>query len=459
MRRFADRNRHRLAVAFAILGLVHLALAFAVLFSIKVGIGGKTTIAIQGLVLERRATYAGLFVLAGVLLVGAAIAAFPSLRLRVAAGVLVAFGYGTLATHFYHIGADRLEELTETAVDTATAFYQRPPTAYPDAARISTLIDIPNPGALAARRQALVRYIWKADALPDALPTRVERNIPDPTGGRLPGLVRTTALTIGMEHGFAAVAHYFEPANITGAPVLYNHGHVGTHLADDSLKVIAALLAEGRPVVAFTMPNRAPNISPARIETAHSGAIPPAFDHEIYRYLETESFSPLKLFVHPLVVAVNWLETAPDGPHAEAVDAVGFSGGGWTVTVDAAVDPRVRLSIPVAGSLPLYLMVAPPNSRLGDYEQLHPGLLARANFLELYVMGAAGQGRRQVQILNQFDGCCYRGTGARDYAPVVAETVTALGEGGGYDLLITGGDKHEVNSDALARIRDELRKP
>lgn len=458
MRRFADRNSHRLAVAFGLLGLVHLALAFAVLFSIKVGIGGKTTIALHGLVLERRATYAGLFLLAGILLVGAAIAAFPGVRVRVAAALLVAFGYGAFATHFYHIGEDRLGELAETASDTASAFYQRPPTAYPDAERIRTLIDLPSPAALAARREALVRYIWKADALPQTLPDRVEPNIPDPTGGRLPGLVRTTALHIGMEHGFTAVAHYFEPANIIGAPVLYNHGHVGNHLADDSLKVIAALLAEGRPVVAFTMPNRAPNISPKEIETAHAGTTPLAFDHEIYRYLETESFSPLKLFVHPLVVAANWLETAPDGPHATAVDAVGFSGGGWTVTVDAAVDPRIRLSIPVAGSLPLYLMVAPPNSRLGDYEQLHPGLLARADFLELYVMGAAGQGRRQVQILNQFDGCCYRGTGARGYAPVVAETVAALGEGG-YDLLITGGDKHEVNADALARIRQEMRTP
>ena len=460
MRRFAHTHTHRLALTLAGLALVHLLLGLAVVFSIKLGIGGKSTVVLGSLVVERRATYAGLFALAGLLLAGGALALIPTARLRVIVAVVVAFGYGTLATHFLHKGAERLEELAETSGDTASAYYQRPATAYPDAAHIRTLIDLPDAAALAARREALIRYIWKTPELPTAvLPDRVERNIPDPTNGRLPGLAHTSALYIGMEHGFTAVAHLFEPANVTGAPVLYNHGHVGTHLADDALKVIAALLAEGRPVVAFTMPNRAPNISPAEIETAHSGTIPPAFDHEIYRYLETDRFSPLKLFLQPLVVAVNWLETAPDGPHAEAVDAVGFSGGGWTVTVDAAVDPRIRLSIPVAGSLPLYLMVAPPNSRLGDYEQLHPDLLARANFLEMYVLGAAGTGRAQVQILNQFDGCCYRGTGARDYAPAVAETVAALGQGGAYDLLITGGDKHEVNAEALARIREELRKP
>lgn len=459
MHHFAPRNTRRLALAFAVLALLHLGLALAVVFAIKVGIGGKTSIALGSLVLERRATYAGLFALAGLLLAGGVAALIPGAKLRATVAVAVALGYGALATHFVHKGLARIEKIAEISGDTSAAYYRRPNTAYPDAARIRTLIGLPTPEAVAARREALVRYIWKTPELPTAtLPDRVERDLPDPTGGRLPGLARTGRLTIAMEHGFAAVAHVFEPANIVGAPVLYNHGHVGNHLADDSLRVIAALLAEGRPVVAFTMPNRSPNLTPSKFETANSGEIPVFFDHGSYPYLETDGFSPLKLFVHPLVVAVNWLETAPDGPHAEAVDAVGFSGGAWTVTVAAAVDPRIRLSIPVAGTLPLYLMVAPPNSRLGDYEQLHPGLLARANFLEMYVMGAAGNGRRQVQILNQFDGCCYRGVGARDYAPVVAETVSELGEGS-YDLLITGGDTHEVNAEALARIREELRKP
>ncbi len=459
MHRFANKTSRHLAIALVGLAVVHALAAAAVVFSIKLGLGGKTTIALGNLVVERRATYAGLFTLSGLLFAGGIVALLPSARLRWLVAVAVAFGYGTFATHFLHKGAERIEDLATPASDKASAYYQRPATAYPDPARIATLVSLPTPEALAARRQALVRYIWKTETLPAALPDMVERDVPDPTNGRLPGLVRTSVLHISMEQGFTAVAHVFEPANIVGAPVLYNHGHVGNHLANDALSVIAALLAEGRPVVAFSMPNRGPNLSPAQIETAHSGTIPLGFDHEIYRFLETDAFSPLKLFVHPLVVATNWLKDAPDGPHAEAVDAVGFSGGGWTVTLDAAVDPRIRLSIPVAGSLPLYLMVAPPNSRLGDYEQLHPGLLARANFLELYVMGASGPGRRQVQILNQFDGCCYRGTGAQDYVPVIAGTVEALGAGGSYDLALTGGDKHEVNADALARIHEELRRP
>jgi PhoPQ-activated pathogenicity-related protein len=30
----------------------------------------------------------------------------------------------------------------------------------------------------------------------------------------------------------------------------------------------------------------------------------------------------------------------------------GLSGGGWTTTIAAAIDPRIQLSIPIAGSIP-----------------------------------------------------------------------------------------------------------
>ena len=51
---------------------------------------------------------------------------------------------------------------------------------------------------------------------------------------------------------------------------------------------------------------------------------------------------------------------------------VGLSGGGWTTTVAAAIDPRIDLSIPVAGSLPFAMRTAhagDPYHDLGYYEQ------------------------------------------------------------------------------------------
>ena len=35
--------------------------------------------------------------------------------------------------------------------------------------------------------------------------------------------------------------------------------------------------------------------------------------------------------------------------------AIGFSGGGWVITVLSAFEDRIKLSYPIAGSYPLYL--------------------------------------------------------------------------------------------------------
>ena len=45
--------------------------------------------------------------------------------------------------------------------------------------------------------------------------------------------------------------------------------------------------------------------------------------------------------------------------------------GGWSTTLAAAVDPRIQLSFPTAGSVPFDLKVGPyKGADMGDYEQL-----------------------------------------------------------------------------------------
>ena len=89
---------------------------------------------------------------------------------------------------------------------------------------------------------------------------------------------------------------------------------------------------------------------------------------EMFQTLHTEG-SVMKFFLEPVAVSLNYLQRrvcAGQFPRYQDFSMIGLSGGGWTTVVSAAIDPRIKLSFPVAGSLPLYLRF--PASE-GDTEQ------------------------------------------------------------------------------------------
>ena len=127
---------------------------------------------------------------------------------------------------------------------------------------------------------------------------------------------------------------------------------------------------------------------------------------EMFQTLHTEG-SVMKFFMEPVAVSLNYLQTPEPRrsvPTYQDFSMVGLSGGGWTTVVYAAIDPRIKLSFPVAGSLPLYLRF--PASE-GDTEQNLAPFYRIAGYPDLHVMGSDGAGRRQVQILNRRDDCCF----------------------------------------------------
>ena len=94
------------------------------------------------------------------------------------------------------------------------------------------------------------------------------------------------------------------------------------------------------------------------------------------------------------------------------VHVLGKSGGGWTATVAAAVDPRITLSFLVAGSLPWSFK----SHQRGDYEQRrqrrNPGwYLTLANYTALYTLAALEPGRASLQVLHEKDPCCFKARG------------------------------------------------
>ena len=95
---------------------------------------------------------------------------------------------------------------------------------------------------------------------------------------------------------------------------------------------------------------------------------------------------------------------------------------------------------------------------LGDYEQQVPALYLKANYLELYLMGAYGEGRRQLQILNEFDACCFGGTGYETYRDILLDRIYSLGSGQ-FDVFLDSTHRlHQISPEALKIIFLDLER-
>jgi hypothetical protein len=193
--------------------------------------------------------------------------------------------------------------------------------------------------------------------------------------------------------------------------LIYHTGHLG--LLDTDRAAIALFERAGYPVYVLDMP-------PA----PHDGL-------------------PVRTFLDPTIALVNRLEAAG----VEWIIMVGLSGGGWTTTLAAAIDPRIDASYPVAGSIPLDMRWR--EADIGDYEQTLPALYEIASYEMLYALGASG-GRRQLQIRNVYDDCCFTGEDVsyKDAVQVLSPT---------FDVwLDTSHHEHKTSEWAVRIILGDL---
>ncbi|MBI1839697.1 MAG: hypothetical protein HYR88_02455 [Verrucomicrobia bacterium] len=288
---------------------------------------------------------------------------------------------------------------------------------------------------IAVRRQELIRHIWGPQGFPERrLPSVVKRNVPSPVRG-LDKLARVDELRFDLAPGLEGLAYHFIPASPNRELVILHHGHACS--LDDSPSpadpgyglqhTIRALLLNGYGVLGVYMPRQRPG---------DCGG-----SHEALFSIPTQG-SALKYFLEPVAFSLNHLKSrsgAADLPKYRAYHMAGLSGGGWTATVYAAIDPTIQLSFPIAGSIPLYLR---SGGSIGDLEQFEPSFYRIAGYPDLYVLGAHGRNRAQVQILNRRDDCCFgeaehdpRTTGLpyanamRLYAQQVSEALSRIGSG------------------------------
>ncbi len=307
-------------------------------------------------------------------------------------------------------------------------------------------LDHISPQELAAKRQRLIGFIWKEAGFPIAKkPQTIAKDFSDPRYAGLANLASVERIEVRMEFGARSIIHLFHPRSSNGRLLIYHQGHGGDFFR--GIDTIRFFLQHGYAVAGFAMPLQGLN-GQLVIETP-DGSIT-LRQHNDLRVLESDIFSPLKFFVEPITVFLNY---AVGEYGYDLVAMVGLSGGGWTTTLAAALDPRIARSYPVAGTLPLYL------SPGGDYEQTRPGLYAIANYPELYVLGIYKGTRRQIQVLNRYDPCCFGGTEYRLYEGQVARTAQRVGNGSFSVFSDETHREHKISEAALAVILSDLERP
>lgn len=319
-------------------------------------------------------------------------------------------------------------------------------------------IRIARAGDILKKRIEIIRAIWNSDQIPERSDVVVTSGIKSPLHPhKVVGRVDKIEIPVIKIDSLKDLAYLFVPVHRNKRLVVFNPGHSCTLIDDESHHsrieaAITGLLESGFDVLSVYMPG----VDEAARQDCR-------FDHcrVINTYLGIPDALPtygLRLFLDPTIVSLNYVMKKY---RYKRVDMVGLSGGGWTTNLISAVDERIRYSFNVAGSIPLYYR---SGGSIGDIEQyLLPFYRDIAGYPDLYILGACGKGRKQVQILNRYDDCCFgqkQHDPDRDYdadmhlfADNVKSKLEVLGRKNHYYLIIDEtAPNHQISEYALNKI-------
>ena len=316
-------------------------------------------------------------------------------------------------------------------------------------------IDIKDELDIEKIRDELIFYIWNSppsiifptDNSSKILPTTIEKNIIDTRFSSLDNLKQIDKFSIEMENNINSIVYLFHAEKNNNELIIYHQGHAGGFINGKS--TIDYFLKNGYSVMAFSMPLVGMNNQPI-IEIENIGMIK-FFDHDQFRFLESENFSPLSYFFTPINHSLNYLDL---NYNFKNYHMVGISGGGWTTTIYPALDTRISKSFAVSGSLPIPLRI---NSQdIGDYEQIQPELYNIANYSELYIMSSYGENRMFSQIFNKYDPCCFSGSLFNEYESKISNIVSKLNSGDFNVYLDDTHKEHKISEYAQELILEKI---
>jgi hypothetical protein len=322
-------------------------------------------------------------------------------------------------------------------------------------ADIDSLIKIDNKSDIDQKRNFLTEFFWNVESttfkrIPAGyIPVpEVESDISDSRYSDFQNLKRIDRLTVEMEYDINSISYLFIPEKSNEKLILYHQGHGGDFILGKD--TIQFFLNRNFTVLASTMPLVGMNNQPV-VEMDGLGQIK-LISHDQLRLLEANNFNPMKIFLDPIRINLNFIEMEYD---FKQYSMIGLSGGGWTTVIYSAIDERISDSFSVGGSMPFYLRV---NDRdIGDYEQTNIDLYQNVNYLELYVLSAYGDGRKHIQIFNKNDPCCFSGNGYETYEFVIKDKISQLGKGNFQIFIDDTHNEHKISDTALEYIAKNIR--
>jgi hypothetical protein len=305
---------------------------------------------------------------------------------------------------------------------------------------LDSLIKINSKSDIDQKRDFLTEFFWDVGSLQrvkdkSQLPD-VESDISDSNYKDFQNLSRIDRLTVEMAYGINSISYLFIPEESNGKLILYHQGHAGDFILGKN--TIQFFLNRNFTVLASTMPLVGMNNQPV-VEIDGLGKIK-LTSHNQLRLLEANNFNPMKLFVDPIQINLNFLDREYN---FKQYSMIGLSGGGWTTVVYSAIDERISNSFSVAGSVPFYLRV--DERDVGDYEQTNIELYQNVNYLELYVLGSYGDGRKHIQIFNKNDPCCFSGNGYETYEFIIKDKMLQLGKGSFQIFIDNTHNEHKIS--------------
>ena len=311
-------------------------------------------------------------------------------------------------------------------------------------------VGISSPSDAECVRDRIIDAVWSGRGFPfTRLPDLVEmtEGVSFPTRNT----ARAERLTIEMDHGVTVVAFVLYPLQSNSKLIIYLDGH--TELDEGRFPVPAMYPADyfvsaGYTVALISMPLYGSSYRP--LFSYHGAAKIRLKEHDDLWLLESSELSPLKFFVEPAATVINYMLAA----HSMSPSAmVGFSGGGSSALLYAAIDQRVPHTFTIGAFLSPELTWG----HWGDYEQIAPELFEHvAEHRNLMVLGTF-PARAQTHFLLAHDPTSMALGAERLYATGVASAAEDL-SGGHFEHILDGTTfGHEVTPWSLQTIDSTLR--